>query len=130
MKIVTVILFILFIISTIIAFADSTFKNKQHVLLCEAFRKEFGFLPGGITIYEAGGIFSAFQKDQFFFSPLILKKGSFIIRDMKPEHYDFIKNLPSEMTKWLKLKFFLLSASVFFLLTFLIFYYIAFKFNA
>lgn len=127
MKSVTAILFILFIFSTIAAFGYSTLKNKQHLLLCDAFHAKFGFLPGGITIAQAGGIFLAFQKDFFFFFPLIVKKGSFIVRDMKSEHYDFIKNLPDEMTKWLKVKFSLLFITIMFFILFLIFNLLAFK---
>lgn len=69
---------------------------------------------------QAGGIFLTFQKDLFFFFPLILRKGSFIIRDMNPEHYDFIRNLPKEITNWLKIKFLLLSIALFFFIAFII----------
>jgi hypothetical protein len=84
MNSITAILFILFIFTTIAALGYSTLKNKQHLALCDAFRDKFGFLPGGITIAQTGGIFLTFQKDLFFFFPLIFRKGSFIVRDMDP----------------------------------------------
>ncbi|HGG8987600.1 hypothetical protein [Enterobacter cloacae] len=127
MKSVTAILFILFVFTTIAAFGYSTLKNKQHLQLCDAFREKFGFLPGGITIAQAGGIFLTFQKDLFFFFPLIVRKGSFIVRDMESEHYDFIKGLPNETITWLKVKFSLLFIAIIFFLAFLIFDLVIFK---
>lgn len=118
---------ILFILSTIVAFGYSTLKNKQHLLLCDAFRDKFGFLPGGITIAQAGGIFLAFQKDLFFVFPLIVNKENFIIRDMKPEHYEFIKNLPNEMTRWLKTKYSLFFITILFFILFLTSNFVFFK---
>ena len=120
MEIISAFLFISFIASTIVACCYSALKNKQHLLVCDAFRKEFSFLPGGIVISQSGGIFLTFQKDLFFFLPLVLQKNRFIIRDIKPEHYDFIRSLPDEMTKWLKIKFLLLFISISLLISFLI----------
>jgi hypothetical protein len=120
MNSITAILFILFIFTTIAALGYSTLKNKQHLALCDAFRDKFGFLPGGITIAQTGGIFLTFQKDLFFFFPLIFRKGSFIVRDMDPEHYDFIRDLPNGMKKWLKVKFSLFLIAIIFFTTFLI----------
>lgn len=69
MNSITAILFILFVFSTISALGYSLLKNKEHLMLCDSFRDRFGFLPGGITIAQAGGVFLAFQKDLFFSSP-------------------------------------------------------------
>jgi len=105
MKIVSAIIFILFVISTIVACAYSVTKNKQHLLLCDIFKERFGHVPAGIILAQAGGIFLAFQKDMYFIFPFAFKKGSFPVRNMNPEHYDFIKNLPKQEVSWLKIKF-------------------------
>jgi hypothetical protein len=88
-----------------ISIGYSVLKNKQHIKLCDAFHERFGFLPNGIILAQAGGVFLTFQKDFYFFFPLIARKGSFIVRGIKSEHYDFIRNLPYEMTSWLRIKF-------------------------
>lgn len=105
MKIVSAIIFILFVLSTIVACAYSVTKNKQHLVLCELFKERFGYVPAGIILSQAGGIFLAFQKDMYFIFPFAFKKGSFPVRNMNPEHYDFIKSLPNEKISWLKIKF-------------------------
>jgi hypothetical protein len=125
MNSVSAIFFILFIISTIIAFSYSELKNKQHVFLCDAFREKFGFIPAGIIIAQNGGIFLTFQKDMFFFFPLVVKKGRFIVRDMEPQHYDFIRSLPVEMTRWLTIKFSLLFINIILFFAFLFFNWLA-----
>lgn len=82
----------------------SVINNKNHKTLCSLFIKEFGFLPGGIILAQAGGIFLTFQKDLFFLFPLIVSEDNFIVRDMKSEHYNFVRTLPSEITLWIKIK--------------------------
>ncbi|AYN30407.1 hypothetical protein D8682_17700 [Buttiauxella sp. 3AFRM03] len=110
-----------------LAFGYSTFKNRQHKTLCNAFHEKFGFIPGGITLAQAGGIFLTFQKDIYFLCILIFSKNNFIVRDVKSEHYDFINSLPKEMTRWIKIKFSLLLVSVVFLLAESVLYYIFIK---
>lgn len=83
----------------------SVLKNKQHNKLCDVFSDRFGYLPAGVSLAQAGGIFLSIQKDFYFIFPLIFKKGSFPVRNMNPEYYDFIRNLPNEHTSWLKIKF-------------------------
>ncbi|AFJ46620.1 hypothetical protein [Shimwellia blattae] len=92
-------------------------KNKQHLLLCDAFKEQFGYVPAEIILAQAGGIFLTFQKDFYFIFPFVFKKGSFPVRNMDSEHYDFIKELPNEMVLWLKVKFtlFLVMIVLFFL---------------
>ncbi len=117
MKIAATIIFILFVISTLIACAYSLIKNKQHLLLCDFFKERFGYVPAGIVLAQAGGIFLAFQKDFYFIFPLVFKKGSFPVRNMDSDHYDFIKGLPNEKVSWLKIKFtlFLIMVVLFFI---------------
>ncbi|MFH8135046.1 hypothetical protein ABU178_12795 [Pantoea osteomyelitidis] len=105
------------IIFGFISIGYSELKNKQHIKLCDAFHDRFGYLPAGIILAQAGGIFLTFQKDFYFFFPLIVKKGSFIVRDMKSEHYDFFRSLPDEMTSWLKVKFTLFLITIVFFFT-------------
>jgi hypothetical protein len=83
----------------------SIVKNKQHNKLCDVFKNKFGYLPAGITFAQAGGVFLSIQKDFYFIFPLAFKKGSFPVRNMNPNHYDFIRSLPNEHTSWLKVKF-------------------------
>lgn len=90
----------------------SVINNKNHKTLCSLFIKEFGFLPGGIILAQAGGIFLTFQKDLFFLFPLIVSEDNFIVRDMKSEHYNFVRTLPSEITLWIKIKYILFSVSI------------------
>lgn len=90
----------------------SVINNKKYKSLCSLFINEFGFLPGVVILAQAGGVFLTFQKDLFFLFPLIVSEGGFIVRDMKPEHYHFIKSLPSEITLWIKIKYMLFSISV------------------
>ena len=100
-----------------IAIGYSALKNKQHFLLCDAFKERFGYVPAGITLAQAGGIFLTFQKDFYFIFPFVFKKGSFPVRNMDSDHYDFIKGLPNEKVSWLKIKFtlFLVMVVLFFL---------------
>ncbi|WP_320741174.1 hypothetical protein [Enterobacter sp. 166D1] len=105
MKIVSVVLFLLFILSTVIAYGYSLVKNKEHLRLCDAFKARFGYIPAGIILSQAGGVFFAFQKDFYFISPFIFKKGSFAVRNMESEHYDFIRSLPKNKVTWLLVKF-------------------------
>lgn len=101
-----------------IAIGYSVQKNKQHLLLCDTFKERFGYVPASIILAQAGGIFLAFQKDFYFIFPFVFKKGSFPVRNMNPEHYDFIKGLPNEEISWLKVKFTLfLIMTIFFFLT-------------
>ncbi|WP_160621580.1 hypothetical protein [Mixta intestinalis] len=96
---------LLCIIFGFIAIGYSVLKNKQHILLCDAFKERFGYVPAGIILAQAGGIFLTFQKDFYFIFPFIFKKGSFPVRNMDSAHYDFIKGLPNEKVSWLKIKF-------------------------
>lgn len=95
-----------------ISIAYSVLNNKEHNKLCDAFHSRFGYLPNGIILAQAGGLFLTFQKDFYFLFPLIVRKGSFIVRNMKSDHYDFIRNLPNEMTAWLRIKFTLLLITI------------------
>ncbi|PAX80151.1 hypothetical protein CIK43_09650 [Citrobacter sp. TSA-1] len=87
------------------AYGYSAIKSKQHLLLCDDFKERFGYVPVGIIFAQAGGIFLTFQKDFYFISPFIFRKGSFAVRNMEPEHYDFIKSLPKDKVSWLHVKF-------------------------
>lgn len=108
---------LLCIVFGFIAIGYSVLKNKQHLLLCDVFKERFGYVPAGIILAQAGGIFLAFQKDFYFIFPFVFKKESFPVRNMDPEHYDFIKGLPNEKVLWLKIKFtlFLVMIVLFFL---------------
>lgn len=105
MKTVSLLIFIFFVISTIIACLYSVIKNEQHLSLCDNFKERFGYIPAGIILSQAGGIFLTFQKDIYFILPIVFKKGSFAVRNMDSDHYDFIKGLPDEDLSWLKIKF-------------------------
>lgn len=98
-----------------ISIAYSALNNKEHKKLFDVFHSRFGYLPNGIIFAQAGGLFLTFQKDFYFLFPLIVRKGSFIVRNMKSDHYDFIRNLPNEMTAWLKIKFTLFLITITFL---------------
>ncbi|GAB80200.1 hypothetical protein EB105725_04_03095 [Shimwellia blattae DSM 4481 = NBRC 105725] len=117
MGILSAILTLLCIFFGFIAIGYSVLKNKQHLLLCDAFKEQFGYVPAEIILAQAGGIFLTFQKDFYFIFPFVFKKGSFPVRNMDSEHYDFIKELPNEMVLWLKVKFtlFLVMIVLFFL---------------
>ena len=107
---------LLCIVFGFIAIGYSVLKNKQHLLLCDTFKERFGYVPAGIILAQAGGIFLTFQKDFYFIFPFVFKKGSFPVRNMDSDHYDFIKGLPNEKVSWLKIKFtlFLLMVVLFF----------------
>ncbi|QGR07742.1 hypothetical protein CTZ24_15480 [Pantoea phytobeneficialis] len=107
MNVVSAILFSLFLASTITTYGYSALKTERHIMLCTLFREKSGYLPNGMTLAQNGGAFFTFQKDLYFFLPLIVRKGSFTVRNMKSEHYDFIRSLPHETTGWLKIKFYL-----------------------
>ena len=98
-----------------ISIGYSALKNKQHNKLCDEFKNHFGYLPAGIILAQAGGVFLSMQKDFYFIFPLVVKKVSFAVRNMNPDHYDFIRNQPNEMTSWLKVKFTLFLIAVIFL---------------
>lgn len=88
-------------------------------------KNHFGYLPAGITLAQAGGVFLSMQKDFYFIFPFVVKKGSFAVRNMNPDHYDFIRNQPKEMISWLKIKFTLyLISLIFFVATIIIYYFI------
>lgn len=105
MKLISVVCTFFCILFGFILMGYSVLKNKQHNKLCDFFKDRFGYLPADITLAQAGGIFLSIQKDFYFIFPLAFKKGSFPVRNMNPDHYDFIRNLPGEYTSWLKVKF-------------------------
>ena len=105
MKLIPAACTFLCIMSGFVLMGYSVLKNKQHNKLCDAFKERFGYLPAGITLAQAGGVFLSIQKDFYFIFPLTFKKGSFPVRNMNPEHYDFLRDLPNEHTSWLKVKF-------------------------
>lgn len=113
MKIILTICTFFCILFGFISLGYSVLKNKQHKKLCDYFIERFGYLPAGITLAQAGGLFLSIQKDFYFIFPLAFKKGSFPVRNMNPEHYDFIRNLPHEHTSWLKVKFILFLITTF-----------------
>lgn len=96
------------IVSIFSAFIYSTIKTKQHELLCAEFVDQFGYLPGDITIYRSGGLFFTFQKDIYFFLALSFPKGSFFVKNIDTNLYDFIRKQPENKTSWIQIKFFLL----------------------
>lgn len=105
MKLIPDICTFLCILFGFILMGYSALKNKQHRKLCDTFKNKFGYVPAGITLAQAGGIFLSIQKDFYFIFPIAFKKGSFPVRNMNSEHYDFIRGLPDEHTSWLKIKF-------------------------
>lgn len=114
MKLIPAVCTFLCILFGFISIGYSLLKNKQHNNLCEVFKNQFGYLPAGIILAQAGGVFLSMQKDFYFIFPLVVKKGSFAVRNMNPEHYDFIRNQPKKMTSWLKVKFTLFLISIMF----------------
>lgn len=104
---------LLCIVFGFIAVGYSVLKNKQHLLLCDTFRERFGYVPAAIILAQAGGIFLTFQKDFYFILPFVFKKGSFPVRNMDSDHYDFIKGLSNEKVSWLKVKFVLFLLMIF-----------------
>lgn len=117
MNVLTAIFTFLCILFGFISIGYSILKNKEHRMVCDVFLDKFGYLPAGVILAQSGGIFLIFQKDFYFTFPLISKKEGFLVRNMKSEHYDFIRGLPHEMTAWLKIKFTLLLATITFLLS-------------
>ncbi len=90
------------------SFFYSFLKKNSHIKLCKLFSDRFGSLPETILPYRNGGFMFTFQKDTYFHVILTFKKHSWPVRNIPDEHYDFIRNLPSQFTRWIKIKFYLL----------------------
>ena len=116
------------VISTVLiyfSFFYSYLKKNSHIKLCKLFSDRFGSLPETIQPYRNGGFLFTFQKDTYFHVILTFRKHSWPVRNIPDEHYYFIRNLPPEMTRWIKIKFYLLFIGVIGLfLSALLFYYL------
>lgn len=107
------------------SFFYSFLKKNSHIKLCKLFSDRFGSLPENILPYRNGGFMFTFQKDTYFHVILTFKKHSWPVRNIPDEHYDFIRNLPSQFTRWIKIKFYLLFIGLVGLfLSTLLFYYL------
>ena len=107
------------------SFFYSYLKKNSHIKLCNLFSDRFGSLPETILPYRNEGFMFTFQKDTYFHVILTFKKHSWPVRNIPDEHYDFIRNLPSQFTRWIKIKFYLLFIGLVGLfLSALLFYYL------
>ncbi len=107
------------------SFFYSFLKKNSHIKICKLFSDRFGFLPETILPYRKGGGIFTFQKDTYFHVILTFRKHSWPVRNIPDEHYDFIRSLPPEITRWIKIKFYLLFIGLIGLfLSALLFYYL------
>ena len=66
--------------------------------------KRFNKLPTQVLLYRDSGFFFSFMRDSFFIIALLTRENGFYTRDMSKEEVRFIKSLPEEQTKWIKIK--------------------------
>lgn len=124
-KLLVLLFAVLSVILIYFSFFYSFLKNNSHMKICKLFSDRFGFLPETILAHRKGGGGVTFQKDTYFHVILTFRKHSWPVRNIPDEHYDFIRNLPPEMTRWIKIKFYLLFIGVIGLfLSALLFYYL------
>ena len=124
-KLLVLLFAVLSVILIYFSFFYSFLKKNSHMKICKLFSDRFGFLPETILAHRKGGGIFTFQKDTYFHVILTFRKHSWPVRNIPDEHYDFIRNLPPEMTRWIKIKFYLLFIGVIGLfLSALLFYYL------
>ncbi|QXF33969.1 hypothetical protein CE143_13045 [Photorhabdus luminescens] len=110
MNIITsIILVISFISSTlflVISIAIYKINQKKMDQIIELYIEEGFYLPIGITIERFGRMRDQFQVVMFFYRLLTgkkMKKNHPDNKYMHQESYDFIQNLPSSLTHWIKI---------------------------
>lgn len=101
-----------FSVLSIFTFIIYTFlTNRKYGELCNLFREKFKYLPDEIVLYRSSGFFFTILRDTYFINILFFKKNGWHSRNIKEEHYDFIRSCPKQYTQWLTIKYLILLTS-------------------
>ncbi|NHB60543.1 hypothetical protein [Photorhabdus sp. RW14-46] len=103
--IMTICLF-LSLLFLVISIAIYKINQKKMDKIIELYIEEGFYLPTGITIQRFGRMRDQFQVVMFFYRLLTgkkMKKNHPDSKYMHQESYDFIQNLPSSLTHWIKI---------------------------
>ena len=95
---------IIAVLSTLLCFIQYLLSKRNFQETCTLFMDKFNKLPAQVLIYRDGGFFFSFMRDSFFITALLARENGFYTRDMSKEEVRFIKSLPEEQTKWIKIK--------------------------
>ncbi|HAT1609012.1 TPA: hypothetical protein I8Y04_000544 [Raoultella planticola] len=98
--------------------------KRKLMTLCSLFVDKFGARPVEVLIYQDGGFFLSFMRDEFFIKALYFKENSFHTRGMNNEQIRFIKELPNQYTDWLRIKVRLSIVGIIFLFMMLAVFYL------
>lgn len=101
--VVGVLMFILFIAATTLAYLN----NKRFLEVCRLYEIEFGFLPLNVATFKDADVigFSAGygMKMEFIIGPLVFGKKS---KYSKNNDVEFMRKLPSTMKSWFLAEFY------------------------
>ncbi|OWO80275.1 hypothetical protein B5C26_19225 [Photorhabdus luminescens] len=106
LDLIMTICFFLSLLFLIISIAIYKINQKKMDEIIELYIEEGFYLPIGITIERFGRMRDQFQVVMFFYRLLTGKKMKTNHPDSKYMHqesYDFIQNLPSSLTHWIKI---------------------------
>lgn len=103
-ELIMAVLTIIAVLSTLLCFIQYLLSKMDFQETCTLFMDKFNKLPAQVLIYRDGGFFFSFMRDSFFITALLARENGFYTRDMSKEEVRFIKSLPEEQTKWIKIK--------------------------
>lgn len=103
-ELIMAVLMIIAVLSTLLCFIQYLLSKRDFQETCTLFMDKFNKLPAQVLIYRDGGFFFSFMRDSFFITALLARENGFYTRDMSKEEVRFIKSLPEEQTKWIKIK--------------------------
>lgn len=103
-ELIMAVLMIIAVLSTLLCFIQYLLSKRNFQEICISFMKRFNKLPTQVLLYRDSGFFFSFMRDSFFIIALLTRENGFYTRDMSKEEVRFIKSLPEEQTKWIKIK--------------------------
>ncbi|WP_387468377.1 hypothetical protein [Photorhabdus sp. RM323S] len=122
---IMLILHILFIASLIVSIIIYKINQKKMDEIIESYISEGLYLSAGVKLGRFLGVHGQFQVAVFFYKLLTGKRMRINEKDSKymyQKSYDFIQNLPSNLTHWIKIYFITINIScLFFLIIMIIF---------
>ncbi|AKH65069.1 MULTISPECIES: hypothetical protein [Photorhabdus] len=114
LDLITIISVIFFFFFLIISIAIYKINQKKMDEIIESYISEGLYLSAGVKLGRFLGVHGQFQVAVFFYKLLTGKRMRINEKDSKymyQKSYDFIQNLPSNLTHWIKIYFITINIS-------------------
>ncbi|WP_350306110.1 hypothetical protein [Photorhabdus viridis] len=114
LDLITIISVIFFFLFLIISIAIYKINQKKMDKIIESYISEGLYLSAGVKLGRFLGVHGQFQVAVFFYKLLTGKRMRINEKDSKymyQKSYDFIQNLPSNLTHWIKIYFITINIS-------------------